>query len=36
MAVRLAFGSPGNEGVLDGYVECDLLNNTLLGLGLIV
>ena len=27
-AVKLAFGSPRDEEVLDGYVECDLLNNT--------
>ena len=35
-AVWLAFGSPGDEGVLCGYVGCDLLNNTSPGLGLIV
>ena len=35
MAVKLAFGSPHDE-VLDGYIECDLLNNTLPGLALII
>ena len=35
-AVKLAFGSPRDEEVLDGYIECDLLNNTSPGLALIV
>ena len=35
-AVKLAFGSPRDEEVLDGYAECDLLNNTSPGVALIV
>ena len=35
-AVKLAFGSPRDEEVLYGYIECDLLNITSPGLGLIV
>ena len=31
-AVKLAFGSPRDEELLDGYIECDLLNNIWPGL----
>ena len=30
---KASFGSPRDEEVLDGYVECDLLNNTSPGVG---
>ena len=35
-AEKLAFGSPHDEEVLDGYIKCDLLNNSSPGLALIV